>query len=98
MWVVLGPLAPWILGVCQETGHAVLLYDDVSLVHGNDLLHFDVLVSRDEQEVGAIPSDAFVLLECEGEPLEASAGSALTDEFIRRIAAERGRDPDDVLV
>jgi hypothetical protein len=84
--------------VRDKTGDAVLLDDHEIAPVRDHLLDLDVLVTGSEEEVGAVCSDALVLLEGQREPLEAPARRALADELERRVTTERGGDAQDVLV
>ena len=82
----------------NEAGNAVLLNDDVFVMHGDDLLDLDVLMACLEDEVCAVIADPLVLCKRQREPLETTGGRTLTNKLVRRLTAQRPRDPDDVLV
>ena len=82
----------------NEAGNAVLLNDDVFVMHGDDLLDLDVLMAWLEDEACAVSTDPLVLRKSQAEPLETTGGRTLTNKLVRRFTAQRPRDPDDVLV
>jgi hypothetical protein len=67
-------------------------------MHGNHLLDLDVLMARLEKEMRAVGTDLLVLAKGQQEPLEATAGCALTDELVRSLPTECPGDADDILI
>jgi hypothetical protein len=69
----------------NEAGNAVLLNDDVFVMHGDDLLDLDVLMACLEDEVCAVITDPLVLRKSQREPLETTGGRTLTNKLVRRL-------------
>jgi hypothetical protein len=97
-------LGSWVSFVYEKTGNAVFLNHHVFVTSGYHVLHLDVFVAGNEEEMRAVATDALVVAKRQQEPVEAVPACALTHELVgslvteRPCATDRSGDADDVLV